>query len=300
MSVQEIKRLWPIHDTLYWCGKYSEFKHGAAIETFIQEWLQQNNPKWPFAIPALDGFVTHPQDLDKDQTGIRVLDFSSNDPKRADYEALKKQGTVFGILCTRNYKCRNLLYLPLDDDTFQKGLPAVLPPLPPWHTRKATAFWRGGFSGHPFIRGDVVKALLKEPNTDVKLIARWQWNHPVPQDHLGQEASTEVYLQHKYILIIDGGLIASSHQWVLGSGAVPIFVTHPDNHWWCKEWLIDGYNCIMSGYDLNLLKQKIQWLVANDEKAELIAKQAKATADRIFTPEFQKAYLNQELQRLLC
>lgn len=178
MPNHQIIKLWPLKDPVYWSGKHSELKYGGAIEAFINTWLQENNPTWSLAIPSIDGFVEYPQDLPKDQTGIRVLDFSATDPKRAEYESLKKQGTVFGILCSRSHKCSHALFFPMDDAIFEKGLSQVLPPLPSWKSRKSTAFWRGGFSGHPFIRGDVVKALHNEPNTDVKLIARWQWNHP--------------------------------------------------------------------------------------------------------------------------
>lgn len=295
---QQILKLWPYNDPVYWAGKYSEFRHGGAIESFVLQWLRENNPVRCLAIPAIDGVVRHPEDQPKDKSGIKVLDFSG-DTKHTEYDQLKKQDTIFGFLCSRNHLSSEDLYFPLDDATFSRGLQSVLPPLPPWEQRNPIAFWRGGFSGHPFIRGATVNALQHVPNTDVKLIKRWQWNQSVPTEFIGQEASIETYLQHKYILIIDGGVIASSHQWVLGSGAVPIFVTHPDNYWWFKEWLIDGYNCILVGYDTNLLKQKLKWLVANDDKARAIAQAAKATADRIFTPEFQQTYLRQELERLL-
>lgn len=268
------------------------------MEQYVLQWLQQNQPKRRLAIPAIDGFVQYPQDLPKDKSGIRVLDFS-DDFKTKQYEHLKAQDIVFGILCSRNWKNSKTLYFPLDDTIFSRGLRSILPPLPQWEDRIPTVFWRGGFSGHPFIRGDVVKALKDHPNTDVKLIQRWQWNHPVPQDLLAPEAPLETYVKHKYILIIDGGLIASSHQWVMGTGAVPIFVTHPDNHWWFKEWLIDGHNCILVGYDLDLLKIKLKWLLANDDKAKAIAANAKEFADRVFEPGFQQGYLRQELQRLL-
>lgn len=293
----QIVRLWPVQEPVYWAGKYSTFKHGGAIERCIVSWLNHHQPTRKLVIPAIDGFVAYPPTLVQDTTGIRVLDFSKDDSKLAAYSEHKED--MFGILCSRNVKADNVLYLPLDDDIFERGLTAVLPQPPPWDSRKSTVFWRGGFSGHPFIRGDVVQALHGKPNTDVKLIPRWQWNHPVPQDHLAPEAPIETYMQHKYILIIDGGVIASSHQWVLGSGAVPIFVTHPENEWWCKKWLIDGYNCILVGYDMDLLKQKIQWLVENDDAAESIAFNARALAVTLFTPQFQKKVLEDELSALL-
>lgn len=296
--MHEIIKLWPLNDPVYWSGKYSEFKYNSAIENFINDYLKQNQPEKLFVIPSIDGFVNHPLTLEKDKTGIRVLDFSGSDPKMEEYGPYAKKNAMFGILCSRNYNQKNVIYLPLDDAIFENGLTSVIPQPPSWESRKSIAFWRGGFSGHPFVRGDVVKVLHNYPNTDVKLIQRWQWNHPISPIHIGEEASTGTYMQHKYILIVDGGVIASSHQWVMGSGAVPIFVTHPDNNWWFKDYLEDGYNCIMVGYDMDLLKQKIDWLVANDDKAKEIAQNAKKLSDSIFTSEYQKQYLINELAKL--
>jgi glycosyltransferase involved in cell wall biosynthesis len=52
-------------------------------------------------------------------------------------------------------------------------------------------------------------------------------------------------------------------------------------------------------YNLSDLKEKIDWLVKNDEKAKQIAENAMSFARRVFSPEFQKRYVREEIERLV-
>jgi hypothetical protein len=58
-------------------------------------------------------------------------------------------------------------------------------------------------------------------------------------------------------------------------------------------------NYVPIEYDLSNLDTMLKWLVDNDELARGIAENAKSLADRIFTPEYQKEYLLQELRSIV-
>ena len=276
----------------FWDGKYSKCTKDGAIQKFIET----NTPSTTLAlIPICDGFVNDPPDMPKDTTGMNKLNFTKDEPRHQELESLKQRAKqeskrfIQCLLCTRNYSDPSTVLLPFDDEIFEKGLHLQGPP---WAHRKPIAFWRGGCSGQPFIRQTVVEAL---PDHNVKLIKRWHGNRSLPENLFGNEASIQEYMNHKYILVIDGGVIASSHMWVFGSGAVPVLVSHPQNNFWFNQWLIPGVNCIHVGYDMTALKDAIKFLIENDTKAQEIAKRAKALADTIFTPKFQQMYLRQKL-----
>jgi hypothetical protein len=111
------------------------------------------------------------------------------------------------------------------------------------------------------------------------------------------ERGLEEHLKHKYIFIVDGNCIASAHQWVFASGSVPIMVTHPDNDWWCRTYLKPMVHYVPVKYDLSDVKEKIEWLIANDDKAKEIATNAVEFARTVLSSEFQHGYLFKEIRR---
>jgi len=106
-------------------------------------------------------------------------------------------------------------------------------------------------------------------------------------------------MKYKYIFIIDGNCIASAHQWVFGSGSVPIMITHPDNEYWFKDHLIPMINYVPIRYDLSDLTEKLEWLVSHDEEAKKIADAAYELSNTIFTPEYQKTYVDFAIDKIV-
>jgi spore maturation protein CgeB len=104
-------------------------------------------------------------------------------------------------------------------------------------------------------------------------------------------------VKNKYILVLDGNCIASSHQWVFASGSVPIMVTHPDNNYWFKKYLKPGVHYVSVKYDLSDLREKIEWLVNNDAEAKQIANNAMEFAKTVLSSEFQHGHLVKEIRR---
>lgn len=216
----------------------------------------------------------------------------------------------------------NIIYLPLDDETFKYGLQYVLQKdinniNLQWEQRKPIAYWRGVV--HP-IRKQVIIDLFDCEYTNIRgVLAPWltpvidikYYDNRINKYH-GRPVPMEEHIEHKYILIIDGFLIASSLQWVFGSGSVPILITHPNNDFWFKDYLIPDVNCILiyttkdlsakswSEYNTTSeatqeIKEKIKYLIEHDDFAKGIAENAKLLANRIFNPEFQQKYIIKKL-----
>ena len=163
-------------------------------------------------------------------------------------------------------------------------------------------FWRGGASGgYPSPRTRTVAHLIENKNADVKLVfGDWNKNMPILDAHFVHERSNlEDHLKFKYILIIDENYIASNHQWVFGSGSVPLMITSPENNWWFKNDLQPMVNYVPINYDLSDLNEKIDWLIANDKEAFRIMENALKLAQDKFSHEGQCAYLKSQISAIL-
>jgi hypothetical protein len=252
-----------------------------------------------FVLPMSDGFSNEP---DKGIARKGREEFESN---------IKEPDTIVGILCTRNFSDPRAFLMPLDDESFIKGVVEVVASrtkLPKWEDRKPIVYWRGCLSGGyaPTTRTRVVWELYDYPSADVKLTRAHNMD-PEHQGRLIYEDDTRFYdetrglsehVKHKYILILDGNCIASAHQWVFASGSVPIMVTHPGNDYWFKKYLKPGFHYVPVQYDLSDLREKIEWLISNDIAAKKIANNAMEFAKTILSSEFQHGYLMREINRV--
>lgn len=223
------------------------------------------------------------------------------------YEAVRRPYSypIVATLCSRAFDRSNMLYLPLDDETFEFGLEHVLSsvPRPAWEDRKPVAFWRGGVSGHdrPTLREKVVRQLYDVAGTDARVTrwGNWEKGHDIPDHLFGARCGLAEHLENKYLLIVDGNCIASNHQWVFGSGSVPIMITHPENKYWFQPFLKPMVNYVPVHYELSDLKEKIEWLQQHDAEAKQIAENAVALSKEIFTPGFQRKYIDNALSNII-
>jgi len=298
----------PDNVPLYWRGGYSEFNVGSAMEQYVSNSIRRYQGVTAIVTQS-DGLIGQNEferfsaELGHTNTG--------NTPAGSEYsrlESFARKGTqsIVCMLCTRQFSRRNLLLMPLDDDTFNRGLKKVLSEFqqPAWEQRKSVAFWRGGSSGcdRPMLRHKVLDVIFDHPSADVAFTpGGWPANDALIPSRYFKNSRVDLaeHMKHKYIFIIDGNCIASAHQWVFGSGSVPIMITHPDNEYWFKSYLKPMVNYVPIKYDLSDLKEKLEWLVANDDEAKKIAEAAQHLANTIFTPEFQKAYIDKEIDRIL-
>jgi hypothetical protein len=292
-------------DAIYWDGAYSRCHVGKAIETYLRESIQRIPVPATVIFPKSDGFIGL-KHAESEEINQSVL------PSETLYmhlESLRRPATypIVAALCSRGMERSNLLYLPLDDETFQVGLEKVLEPIPQpaWEDRKPIAYWRGGASGcgfeRPNVRVRVTTALYGYPGTDVRITPWWGWEngHNIPPYMFAPRSELDEHFQHKYLLIIDGNCIASNHQWVFGSGSVPIMVTHPDNRYWFQKYLKPMVNYVPIKYDLSDLKEKIDWLREHDAEAKRIAENAGAFSRVVFSPAFQRRYIDDSLASIV-
>jgi hypothetical protein len=280
-----------------WNGLYSKCIRGGAITKFVD--VQAKEHGLTAIFPVSDGL------MGDDEYDRMILSLgrenNGNTPARrlADIELVAAPGTrpIICTLCTRQLNKPNVLLLPLDDDTFENGVPIFASP--EWESRIPKAVWRGGSSGfdRPSIRAQVIDKLFDHASADVRFtLGGWLHNDAVlPSHHFGGTMTVEQQCCFKYILIIDGACIASNHQWVFGSGSVPVMVTHTDNEYWFRKYLIPMVNYVPIKYDLSDLVEKVEWLVSHDEEAHTIALAAKDLSTRIFAPSFQQEYIKTEI-----
>lgn len=264
----------------YWDGGYSRCLVNGAIASCLPKHLR---------VVQSDGIVG-------DTEYNRICASYGRSPNALQSESSLSEGRL-ACLCTRSTTRTDLVYLPFDDDTFQYGLEAVLSrfPKPAWEDRKPIAFWRGGASGfdRPSLRLRVALALASHPHSDVRITpwGGWESGQGVPSELFAPRCSIEDHLRHKYLLVVDGNCIASNHQWVFGSGSVPVMVTHPDNQYWFQPFLRPMVHYVPVQYDLSDLQERIDWLVSHDTEAKQIAEAALAFSREVFSPEFQRTYL---------
>jgi len=268
---------------LYWYGELSKCYVKGPIERYVNKILQQES-----SIPAL---FTQSDSINEEQ-----------------YTQLKETipYSLVACLCTRNFHKDDLVYLPLDDETFEHGLLNTLGKYKriPWEKKKSVVFWRGGTSGCEEItpRQRVVDMLFANPHCDVRFT---RGASDITDSRIAIEkfapsrVSIDDHFAYKYILIVDGNCIASSHQWVFGSGSVPIMVTHPQNQYWFQKFLQPMKNYVPIEYDLSDLEEKIEWLVTHETEAKAIMENAMYLASTLFSSEFQKAYVKNHIRSVL-
>ena len=275
---------------------------GGSIYRYVLECIRHTATTAVF--PQTDGIVEDGEyarmmtSLGRVETVVR--------PAReyAALEALARPNTrpLVCLYATHGFTSKSMILLPWDDTTFTHGLSF---PQRPWSEKTPVVMWRGGSSGfhRPSVRMRVVEKLFGVPNTDVKFVpGGWPVNdNVIPPEHFADKSllGPDAHSRYKYVLIIDGNTQASNGQWGFALGSVPILITHPESRWWFKSELIPMVNYIPVNYDLSDLVEKIEWLVTHDDEARLIAENALKMSQRVFSPMFQRGYINNRIQQIL-
>jgi len=275
----------PIPDKCLWHGGFSIAHSRGSIVQYIEEILEKEN-KMVIIIPCTDGNLkeTHMQEY---------------------IDAYQEYTIVLGTLgqSFEDSKKYHYLYLPLDDGFFNHGILHFFPEEQriPWQERIDKVYWRGGCSGEGGLesaRIRTVAELIDFPHADVRLNWWWADGKNIPAHYFaGRESHTE-FMKYKMNLIIDGNVIASSHMWAFASGAIPMMVSNAKC--WFTPFLIPFVNYIPIKYDLTDLQEKIMWVLNHDTEAETIAKNAIYFAKTIFSAEFQREYLMEEIRKITC
>ncbi len=282
----------------FWNNKHSKCGNNG----YIIQFLQSINSDVVLVIPHGDG-MSHDRG-------------SFQDYDKVEKEYGGRKNVAMALLCSRKpYNVTlPLIHLPLDDHIFEFGLAKILRDEVdnidlPWEKRKNIAYWRG--VSWPF-RYAAIQELYGFPFANVKPVLT-----PWGKDSLGLDIKyyderyngingrpvpLSEHMNFKYILIMDGYMIGSALQWVFGSGSVPILITDPGNNFWFKKYLKSEVNCVIVDPREeefgDVLRSKINFLVQNDEKSKEIAKSARELSNDIFTPDFQRKYLIDQVENI--
>lgn len=278
----------------WFLGLWHSFMCVCMPDGHIVKYIKSLKSENTVAIPWSDGF--------------RFIDEKNNNISEFEgYDEDVIIATQASLILSYNHRINKIICIPLDDETFEIGLRSVLLKHVPvsildmsWEDKKPTAFWRGA-GPHP-LRQKVIEELFDYKHADV-LYSRISGNK---EEDYTQKWWDQTYgsawrpigisefVKHKYILVIDNFIITSSYQWVFGSGSVPIFITHPLDDFWFKEFLIPWVNYVPAVHpDFGILNIRniINYLRDHDDVAKKIAENARDMANMVFSPQFQREYI---------
>lgn len=277
-----------------WGMPQSFCRSNGAIVSFVKTLAAQINPDAAVVIPACDGIAHADPSEGLESAPTWRLDLAYPSQSRQELDTAAPH--VIGALCTRNYIDPRIVHLPLDDQTFVSGLQGI--PSVPWESKSPIAFWRGGTSGTPFVRRAFVERVRDNPWCDAKFVDHYG-SRGIPPSDFAPEVGLDTFVRHKYIVVMDGAVISSSHQWVFGSGSVPVLITHPLNMFWFKSHLKPWVNYVPVSYSLTDLEPTLQWLREHDDESKRIATAAMDLAQTVFSPSFQRDYVTRQMERVL-
>jgi len=269
-----------------WCGLYSVAHKNGSIVKFVVDYLQKIKQDSFFLLTGCDGNIT------KAQVNEALKDFSH-----------VSKYTMVATLAQHFKEEINYLYLPLDDSFFDNGVSFHFQHIfsPSWKERKPMAFWRGSCSGGGMesIRCRTVNELMDYEHADVKLTKNgWEDGKNIPNHFFKEKVELNHFFQYKIFMIIDGNTIASNHMWGFATGCVPFILSNATL--WFTDFLIPFVNYIPIKSDLSNLKEMIEWVRKNDGEAEEIAKNALLFSKTIFSPEFQRKSITDQIDKIYC
>jgi len=263
-----------------WNGLFSSGASNGSIIKYIRTILPKNTI---FLIPHSDGNF-----------------FECQIPKQIIERANETNKILMvGVIGQSFYQeTMNYVYLPLDDRIFDDGIINFLnKDLIPWNERSNQLFWRGACSGfgENSIRIQTTKSLFNRKDSNVRLVGRWKDEKNIPECYFGEICNYTEFMKYKIHFIIDGHVISSMHMFGFASGGVPFLISNAKC--WFSDFIIPNVHYIPIKYDLSDLHEKIDWVKNNDKEAEQIANNALEFSKTHFTPEFQRKYLKDTIDR---
>jgi hypothetical protein len=278
----------------FWCNKHCTFKENGHIFNFLKEINSNKTISLHYSDGISDTTLEDPLIKTPDNKYIMLLQST-----RLTEESKK-------IIKNK------LLCIPLDDDIFTMGLKSFLQMECgeayniPWEDKLPIVFYRGT-PIYGSRRRPVVQILYGNPKTDARYVKTpwteqdyFQKNKNLYDNRFDgsnpQPVTLADHMKYKYIICIGGVIIGSMFNWVFGSGSVPLLVSHPNDHWWFKPFIEPNVHYMPIEWDLSNLESTIDFLIQNDEYAKGIATNCRLMSEKVFSPEFQRQYLVDNLQ----
>ena len=205
-------------------------------------------------------------------------------------------------------------------------VPKVSPADIPWKDKKNVAVFRGGLTGRPRL-GTKKSGTRNETISDYNLCMRMQrcqlvynaanstlvdaritntFQGIVPDilagiPLVGDILDLRSMLEHKAIIMLEGNDVSTGLKWALYSNSV-LMATPPEKTSWAMEDLLEPWvHYIPLNKDLTDVDEKMQWVIDNDEKAQMIAHRGSLwMKDMLYHPDSQtddNAIFNKIMQR---
>lgn len=105
-------------------------------------------------------------------------------------------------------------------------------------------------------------------------------NEGFPQEWMAEKKTIREHLDYKFIMAIEGNDVASNLKWVMSSNSIAV-MPHPT----CETWFMEGklipdYHYIEVKDDYSDLEDKLNYYIANPDKAEDIIRHAHEFVDQ--------------------
>jgi hypothetical protein len=162
-------------------------------------------------------------------------------------------------------------------------LPRTIITSTPYESKLNQIVWRGQTSKHANyenFRANLCKLVKDDSRFDCKLV-NGSWQPPFNPDY---RMSKEKQMKYKGILAVDGSGFATTLEWVLGSGCVPLV---------CSVFLMGfQFNLVPWKHyvpiapDMSDLFQNVEWVLTHDEECKEIIKNAIKFYQEFMNPEY--------------
>ncbi|MCG8579675.1 MAG: glycosyltransferase family 90 protein [Bacteroidales bacterium] len=146
----------------------------------------------------------------------------------------------------------------------------------PYDKKKDLLVWRGALYHHQHLRKKCLETLFDQPQCDVGHVSNREpylsWRKP--------KLNMYKMLQHKFIMVIEGNDVATSLKWVMASNSVAVMTKPRYETWFMEDTLIPDYHYIQVKDDYSDAAEKLNYYIANPDKAKAIVKNAHEYIDQ--------------------
>jgi hypothetical protein len=143
-----------------------------------------------------------------------------------------------------------------------------------WSLKKNKAVFRGAPSGNGgnCMLSKRCRLVFEHENStlvDAQLSGKRYW---LDEKLTGHELTMEKQLKYKAIVLVEGNDVATGLKWALLSNSVVMMHPPSQTSWAMEELLEPWVHYIPLNEDLSDVEEKMQWVLDNDDEAQLISK----------------------------
>lgn len=148
----------------------------------------------------------------------------------------------------------------------------------PFSQKKNIIFWRGATTGEedkPGNRFDIVKKYFKKYDfIDVGYSGTCQGKEKKYSQYVLGSCDIPKFLEHKFILSLEGNDKDSGINWKLNSDCVVVMPKPRHTSWLMEDKLVPGYHYVLLKDDFSDLVEKYEWMMNHLDECKAIIKNA--------------------------